>query len=53
MISPLVPRRVRQACDVVNNCDETALPPFDCRLSLSKMLMEVGKAGDALELLQV
>ena len=51
--SPSFPRRARQACDAVNNCAETALPPFDCRLSLSKMLMEVGKAADALELLQV
>ncbi|KAL1518874.1 hypothetical protein AB1Y20_003151 [Prymnesium parvum] len=44
---------LQKACDVVNNCEETALPPFDCRLSLSKMLMEVGKPEDALELLQM
>jgi len=44
---------LQKALDVVSNCDESALPPFDCRLSLSKMLMEIGRPADALELLQM
>jgi len=41
-----------KACSVVSSCDEANLPPFDLRLSMCRMLMEVDLSAEAVEHLQ-
>jgi predicted Zn-dependent protease len=45
---PLIDR----ALAIIHAADEAALPPFDVRKNCAKLLMEVERAGEAMELLQ-